>query len=157
MDWDRLRVFLAVARAGQILGAARRLSLNHATVARQLDALEAGLGTMLVERGPSGCTLTAAGERLAATAERMEAEALAAEAELAEGGGGVSGTVRVGAPDGLGNYFLAPELARLGSGPPPLREIRAVFRELHDPIVAVVAMAVGHEDVPVFPDHDVSW
>ena len=111
MDWDRLRVFLAVARAGQILGAARRLGLNHATVARQLDALEAGLGTMLVERGPSGCTLTAAGERLAATAERMEAEALAAEAELAEGGGGVSGTVRVGAPDGLGNYFLAPELA----------------------------------------------
>lgn len=63
---------------------------------------------MLVERGPSGCTLTAAGERLAATAERMEAEALAAEAELAEGGSGVSGTVRVGAPDGLGNYFLAP-------------------------------------------------
>jgi DNA-binding transcriptional LysR family regulator len=120
MDWDRLRVFLAVARAGQILGAARRLGLNHATVARQLDALEAGLGTMLVERGPSGCTLTAAGERLAATAERMEAEALAAEAELAEGGGGVSGTVRVGAPDGLGNYFLAPELARLASLHPGL-------------------------------------
>jgi DNA-binding transcriptional LysR family regulator len=120
MDWDRLRVFLAVARAGQILGAARRLSLNHATVARQLDALEAGLGTMLVERGPTGCTLTAAGERLAATAERMEAEALAAEAELAEGGSGVSGTVRVGAPDGLGNYFLAPELARLASLHPGL-------------------------------------
>jgi DNA-binding transcriptional LysR family regulator len=120
MDWDKLRVFLAVARAGQILGAARRLGLNHATVARQLDALEAGLGTMLVERGPSGCTLTAAGERLAATAERMEAEALAAEAELAEGGGGVSGTVRVGAPDGLGNYFLAPELARLASLHPGL-------------------------------------
>ncbi len=120
MDWDRLRVFLAVARAGQILGAARRLCLNHATVARQLDALEAGLGTMLVERGPSGCTLTAAGERLAATAERMEAEALAAEADLAEGGGGISGTVRVGAPDGLGNYFLAPELARLASLHPGL-------------------------------------
>jgi len=120
MDWDRLRVFLAVARAGQILGAARRLGLNHATVARHLDGLEAGLGTMLVERGPSGCTLTAAGERLAATAERMEAEALAAEAALAEGGGGVSGTVRVGAPDGLGNYFLAPELARLASLHPGL-------------------------------------
>jgi DNA-binding transcriptional LysR family regulator len=120
MDWDRLRVFLAVARAGQILGAARRLGLNHATVARHLDALEAGLGTMLVERGPSGCTLTAAGERLAATAERMEAEALAAEAELAEGGGGISGSVRVGAPDGLGNYFLAPELARLASQHPGL-------------------------------------
>lgn len=120
MDWDRVRVFLAVARAGQILGAARRLGLNHATVARHLDALEADLGTELVERRPAGCALTAAGERLVAAAERMEAEAIAAEAELAAGGAGVGGTVRIGAPDGLGNYFLAPELARLTSRHPDL-------------------------------------
>ena len=43
-----------------------------------------------------------------------------------------------------------PELARLGSSATPLREIRAVFRELHHAIVADVAMAVGHEDVTVF-------
>ncbi|NLH79874.1 MAG: LysR family transcriptional regulator, partial [Phyllobacteriaceae bacterium] len=44
MDWDLLRVFLAVAREGQMLAAARRLGLNHATVARRLDALEQALG-----------------------------------------------------------------------------------------------------------------
>lgn len=40
MDWDNLRIFLAIARAGQILAAAKSLQLNHATVARRLDALE---------------------------------------------------------------------------------------------------------------------
>ena len=40
MDWDRIRIFLEVARTGQILGASRRLGVNHATVARQLTALE---------------------------------------------------------------------------------------------------------------------
>jgi DNA-binding transcriptional LysR family regulator len=48
MDWDRIRIFLAVARTGQILGAARRLGVNHATVARQLTALEQELKTRLV-------------------------------------------------------------------------------------------------------------
>lgn len=50
MDWDRVRVFLAVARTGQILGAARRLGVNHATVSRQLTALEDELGVKLIER-----------------------------------------------------------------------------------------------------------
>jgi len=50
MDWDHIRVFLEVARTGQILGAARRLGVNHATVARQLTALEQELKTQLVER-----------------------------------------------------------------------------------------------------------
>src|SRR5258707_758376 len=50
MDWDRIRIFLEVARTGQILGAARRLGVNHATVARQLTALERELKTQLVER-----------------------------------------------------------------------------------------------------------
>ena len=45
MDWDRIRIFLEVARTGQILGAARRLGVNHATVARQLTALEQELKT----------------------------------------------------------------------------------------------------------------
>ena len=60
MDWDHLRVFLAVARSGQLLGAARKLGVNHATVARQLDALEASLGTLLFDRRPSGTVLTEA-------------------------------------------------------------------------------------------------
>ncbi|WP_238120884.1 MULTISPECIES: LysR family transcriptional regulator [unclassified Xanthobacter] len=120
MDWDHLRVFLAVARQGQLLAAARRLGLNHATVARRLDALEAALATPLFDRRPAGTVLTAAGERLLPAAERIEAEILGAAESLREEAGEVSGTVRIGAPDGLGNYFLAAELGRLAAAYPDL-------------------------------------
>ncbi|MBL8789466.1 MAG: LysR family transcriptional regulator, partial [Rhizobiales bacterium] len=57
-DWDNLRIFLAIARAGQILSAAKSLHLNHATVARRLDALEKSLGTRLFDRRTTGAMLT---------------------------------------------------------------------------------------------------
>lgn len=120
MDWDNLKVFLAVARQGQVLGAARRLGLNHATVARKLDALEASVGTLLFDRGPTGSVLTDAGERLLPVAERIEAELLVAQGSLARTGTAVSGTVRIGAPDGLGNLFLAAELGSLARQHPDL-------------------------------------
>lgn len=120
MDWDHLRVFLAVARRGQILAAAQALGLNHATVARRLTALEAGLGAPLFERGPSGSTLTEAGERLLASAERVETEILNMTDETRMRGASLAGTVRVGAPDGLGTYFLAAELGRLQEAHPGL-------------------------------------
>jgi DNA-binding transcriptional LysR family regulator len=113
MDWDLLRVFLAIARDGQMLAAARRLGLNHATVARRLDALEASLGTRLFDRRPAGSILTQAGERLLPAAERIESELLGIAEATRSAGASVSGTVRIGAPDGLGNLFLAPELGRL--------------------------------------------
>lgn len=121
MDWDHLRIFLAVARSGQILGAARRLGLNHATVNRQLTALEADLKARLFDRQTTGCRLTEAGEVMLAAAERAESAFLQAGSTLSgTAAGSVSGTVRVGAPDGLGNYLLAPALAELAEGHPDL-------------------------------------
>src|SRR5262245_38947944 len=63
MNWDDVRIFLAIARAGQILGAARRLDLNHATVSRRLAALEEALKAKLFRRLTTGSELTPAGER----------------------------------------------------------------------------------------------
>ncbi len=120
MDWGHLRIFLAVARHGQLLAAARRLNLNHATVARRLDALERSLGTPLFERRPAGCVLTQAGERLLPVAERIEFELLGVAEGLRDEEADVSGTVRIGAPDGLGNYFLASELGELTRRHPDL-------------------------------------
>ncbi|WP_186415361.1 LysR family transcriptional regulator [Pannonibacter sp. P2PFMT1] len=120
MNWDDLRIFLAVARSGQMLGAAKRLGVNHATVARRLTALEDSLNTRLVERGTTGCSLTEAGERLLPAAERMEAELLAASSGLSGTHLGISGTVRIGAPDGFGVTYLAPRLARLTRAHPGL-------------------------------------
>jgi len=120
MDWDRIRIFLAVARAGQILGAAQQLGLNHATVGRQLTALEEDLGAKLVERQTQGCTLTPAGEALLKSAERVESEVLQVGSEISGARAAISGTVRIGAPDGLGNYFLARALGKLANSHPEL-------------------------------------
>lgn len=113
MNWDDVRIFLAVARAGQILGAAKRLDLNHATVSRRIAALEEALKAKLFRRMTTGSELTPAGERFMIVAERMEADMIAARAEIADEGDEISGTVRIGAPDGFGVAFLAPRLGQL--------------------------------------------
>ena len=61
LDWDNARIFLAVARTGQMLGAARKLGLDHATVSRRIATLESALGVKLIERRTNGCALTATG------------------------------------------------------------------------------------------------
>lgn len=113
MNWDDVRIFLAVARAGQILGAAKRLELNHATVSRRIGALETSLKARLFRRLTTGSELTPAGERFLHVAERMEADMIAARSEISQDSEDVSGTVRIGAPDGFGVAYLAPRLGPL--------------------------------------------
>ncbi len=116
MDWDNVRIFLAVARTGQFLAAARQLAVDHATVARRITALETALSAKLFDRRTSGCTVTASGERFLAAAERIETEILQAQADVTANDLTVAGTVRIGAPDGFGTLFLSSclgELARL--------------------------------------------
>ena len=115
MNWDDARIFLAVARAGQLLGAAKRLELNHATVSRRISALEEALGAKLFRRHTGGSELTPAGERFLGIAERLEADIIAARTEVADEGDEVAGTVRIGAPDGFGVAFLAPRLGALAA------------------------------------------
>ncbi|MGY3442872.1 LysR family transcriptional regulator [Bradyrhizobium sp. USDA 4473] len=120
MDWERVRIFLQVAREGQILKASKSLRLNHATVARQLTALERSVNAKLLERHTSGCTLTPAGEALMGAAERAESEFLKVGSGIAGATEALAGTVRIGAPDGLGNYFLADRLGVLAAKHPGL-------------------------------------
>lgn len=121
MDWDDVRVFLAVARTGQILAASKRLGINHATLSRRVTALEETLKTRLLVRRPNGCELTAEGEVFLAAAERMETEMLAAQSQIGRIDTAIAGTVRVGAPDGFGVSFLAPRLGRLTARYPELK------------------------------------
>lgn len=119
-DWDDLRFFLAVARAGRLTVAAKRLGADHATVSRRITALEAALKTTLFERRPQGYVLTAPGERLVAAAEAIETAAMVASSEIGGADLALSGTVRVGAPDGFGSLFLAPRLGALAERYPGL-------------------------------------
>jgi DNA-binding transcriptional LysR family regulator len=121
MNWDDVRMFLAVARTGQILAASKRLGVNHATLSRRVTALEESLKTRLLIRRTNGCELTAEGEIFVHAAERMETEMLTAQAQIGRIDTAIAGTVRVGAPDGFGVSFLAPRLGRLTARFPELR------------------------------------
>lgn len=119
-DWDDLRFFLAVARVGRLTVAARRLGADHATVSRRITALEDALKAKLFERRPQGYALTEHGERLLSKAEAIETQALAVSSEIGGADLALSGTVRIGAPDGFGTMFLAPRTANLAQQFPDL-------------------------------------
>ena len=110
-DWDGLRVFLAVARAGSLRGAARALGVNHATVTRRLTALEVALGTQLFDRTPDGLSASQAGEDLLSSAERIEEEMFRADRLISGRDAAPSGLVRLSMPYALMRGFLAPEIA----------------------------------------------
>jgi len=113
MDWDNIRVFLSVARAGQFLAAARQLRIDHGTVSRKIGALEKSLGVRLFDRQTTGCVLTSAGDRLYAAAEEVEAQLLRAQGDLSQSDVELSGTVRIAAPDGFTTLFLCHQLGKL--------------------------------------------
>ncbi|TNC46490.1 LysR family transcriptional regulator [Rubellimicrobium rubrum] len=121
MDWDDARYFLAVAREGQMLGAARRLGVSQALLSRRMASFERAVGARLLDRGTRGCTVTEDGRAMLESAERVEAEMLAGIAQVQGREDEVCGTVRIGAPDGFGSAFLAPRLQRLITAYPSLR------------------------------------
>jgi DNA-binding transcriptional LysR family regulator len=96
MDWDDVRVFLAVAREGSMRAAGRALGLSQPTIARRLAAFEATFGgPSLFDRLPEGLRLNAAGEQLVAAAEGIEDAVLTLERRRAAASPALSGTVRV--------------------------------------------------------------
>lgn len=109
--WDDLQFFLAVARSGQLSAAARNLRTSHATVSRRIDRLEFALKVKLFERNPRGYVLTPVGQRFIETAERVEQETERLQAELAGSGPAQQGVVRLSAPEGFSNFFLAPRFS----------------------------------------------
>jgi DNA-binding transcriptional LysR family regulator len=111
MDWDGLQVFLAVARSGRVSAAARRLGVEHTTVARRIGALEKTLGVSLFYRTSRGYLLTPEGQNVVSTAEAMERAALVVEARARETSGPPAGRVRVAMPPEYGSHWLAPKLA----------------------------------------------
>ncbi len=119
MDWGDLRVFLAVARDESLSGAGRRLGLDPATVGRRMARLEAGAGAALFAKSPMGYALTDAGARLVPAAEAAEA-AMEGVREALSGPEGLTGQIRIGAPDGCANYLLPQVLTTLCAQNPGL-------------------------------------
>jgi DNA-binding transcriptional LysR family regulator len=119
-NWDDIRIFLAVARQGGLTSAAQNLGINHTTVARRLTGLETTLHTRLVNRTPTGVTLTPAGQNFLLHAERIEIEAQAAEQRVYAADGTISGKVRLATREGVGAWLICPKVAQLKRRHPAL-------------------------------------
>ena len=120
MQWDDLRIFLAVAREGSISGAAKRLAVQHSTVSRRLRALEISLATPLLERKTSGYELTEAGEELRLSASKIEAQILEFEGALGGRESGVSGELKVTAINNMASSILMPMFTRFSANYPEI-------------------------------------
>lgn len=120
MDWDHLRFFLELARTRKLSAAARRLGVQHTTVARRLRALEQDVGAPVFTRSGGEYQLSEAGRRLLPHAEAMESACRAIEGAAPDRAGGLAGVVRIGATEGFGAMVLAPALARFAASHPRL-------------------------------------
>lgn len=120
LGWDDVRVFLAIARTGSLSGAARRLRVNHMTIARRLAALEASLGGRpLTERRANGYVLTPAGQDALADAENMERASEAFQRTITAGDP-LTGAVRVSSVASFVERVLAAPVAELARRHPEL-------------------------------------
>lgn len=111
LGWDDVQLFLEIARAGTLTGAATRLGLSQPTAGRRLRGIELRLGTPLFQRTPQGFRLTDEGEAMRIHAERMEEEALAFERKLGGSDRELHGTLRLSSSEWFGRQVLAPVLA----------------------------------------------
>ena len=113
LNSDDLRLFLAVIREGNMLAAARRVGIDHSTVARRITQLERTLGARLFDRSPRGVTPTASAYALVAPAERVESELLSAMGSVAGADSAIEGTVRLATPEAFASHLIAPNVAAL--------------------------------------------
>ncbi len=123
LDWNDLRFFLAIARAGTLAGAARDLKVEHTTVGRRLSALEQALGTRLFTRGPDGFTPTRAGSEILPLSEEIAARVEGIVRRVSGEDERVEGTVRLTTSEAISGYFV--------------RQL-AVLRERHPALVVEI-------------------
>ena len=163
MDWDDLKLFLAVARAESLSGAGKALRVDPATVGRRVARLEEALGARLFTKSPQGYALTEAGARILAHAEAAELAVTGAAEELRGQDQGLTGQIRIGAPDGCANYLLPQVLAQICDANPGLEvQIVALPRVFNlskreaDMAIAVSRPATGRLTVQKLTDYSLS-
>ncbi len=120
LDWDDLRIFLAVARAESLSAAGKILRRDPATVGRRIARLEECVGAQLFIKSPQGYDLTEGGLQLLNHAETVEQSVAQGMDDLGAGSKGLTGQVRIGATDGCASYILPQVCAAISRKHPDL-------------------------------------
>ncbi len=121
MDWDKLRIFHAVADAGSLTHAGEVLHLSQSAVSRQIRALEESLNTTLFHRHARGLILTEQGELLFDATSAMSRRLDTAEARIRDSEEEVFGELRVTTTTAFGSLWLVPRLPKLYERYPELK------------------------------------
>lgn len=169
MDWDKLRVFHAVAEAGSLTHAGTLLHLSQSAVSRQIRGLEESVGATLFHRHARGLILTEQGELLYSATREMAERLALAEARIRDAKDGDSGSLTVTTSHGLGSLWLAPRLGRFFKAHPnisihlllterqldlPMREADVALR-LREPEQAdVIRRPLGATAIRYFASRD---
>jgi DNA-binding transcriptional LysR family regulator len=133
LDWEQVRLFLAIARGGSLSAASARLGLDVSTVSRRIDRLETELGALLFDRTRDGTTPTALAEHMLPHAEEMELAASRFASAGTKAETEIEGVVRLTVPPGIADAFVAPALAKL--------------YERHPKLVVELDASVGYADL----------
>lgn len=121
MDWDKLRVFHAVADAGSLTHAGDTLHLSQSAVSRQIRGLEESIGVMLFHRHARGLILTEQGELLFDATSAMSKTLDSTEAQIRDFKDEVFGELKVTTTVGFGSLWLSPRIGRLYDRYPDLK------------------------------------
>lgn len=114
-NWDDLRYFHAVAEAGSLNGACKRLGVNHSTVFRRINSLEGKLGVRLFERRDARYILTGSGEALLGRTSQIADAIDDVDRQIVGGDQTLEGSIRITAPDGFAYYSLPPLIAEFSA------------------------------------------
>lgn len=150
MQWDHLRVVLALHRAGSMQAASDVLGIDRTTVMRRLDTIEREVGERLFVRSSDGCTPTAKGDEIAGTAKSIETAMQTLGQRVAGGSADIKGIVTVSVPAFLAARILAPAMPRFATAYPGI-ELRILATNQH------VNIASGEADIGLrnrWPEHE---
>lgn len=123
MDWDKLRIFYAVAEAGSFTHAGETLNLSQSAVSRQISTLEESIGVTLFHRHARGLILTEEGELLHNTAGEIFGKLAMIEGQLADSKQLPEGPLRITVAEFIGSTWLAPKLEQLRREHPDIQMI----------------------------------
>ena len=150
MDWNALKVFLAIAESGSLTAAARKLKISQPTLSRKLVNLEQSLDSLLFQRLPRGLVLTEAGESIMQSVRQMGDQVLDVEKKLTGQNLRLEGNVRLTTTEYIGNFWVTEELRGFRAHYPgisvnlqvDMQVINLVRRE------ADIAVRLGRPDQP---------